>query len=419
MTAVIKNTDLVIIGGGIVGLTIACALAPTGVHVTILEKFDPDKIQEKEFDGRVLALAHDTKNVFEHLGVWDEISNPLKTDFFKDNMVAGEIDEIRVTDAASPMFLHFNGAEVSDDPLGHVVEIRFIRRALFNALTRYKNVDLIAPVEATEIKYKQNSVVVHTDSDIAIKAKLLLGADGRPSRIRKEAGIHTTSVNYDQCAITCVVKHEKHHGNVAIENFLPSGPFAILPMGSGYHSSIVWTEDSELAPFFMEMEEEDFIEQLKIRFGDYLGDVSLEGKRWSYPLSLIFADTYIAHRMCLVGDAAHGIHPISGQGFNLGMRDVTLLAELIAETHRLGLDIGSAGMLKKYERVRKTDNLKMIAATDGLNRLFSNNITPVKIMRRIGLKLVNHQPMLKKMFMKHAMGHITENSPKLVRGQKL
>jgi 2-octaprenyl-6-methoxyphenol hydroxylase len=419
MNATLQEADLVIIGGGIVGLTLANALAPTGVKITILEQFDPAKLQEKKFDGRVLALAQDTRKVFEHLGVWNKIAVPEKTDFFDDHMTAGDINEIRIVDDKSPLFLHFDSEEVSDEPLGHVVEIRFIRRALYNSLSKFKNVNVIAPAEIESVKYHKHHVVVKTTDNLTIKAQLLLGADGRPSAVRKHAGIHTTKVEYEQTAITCVVKHEKHHGNTAIENFLPAGPFAILPMGSGHHSSIVWTEDKDLAPLYMDMDEAEFMQHLKARFSDYLGDVELASKRWSYPLSLVFADTYISHRMCLVGDAAHGIHPISGQGFNLGIRDVTLLAELIAETHRLGLDIGSMGMLKKYERVRKSDNMKMIAATDALNRLFSNHVTPMRAARRLGLKMVQHQPSLKKMFMKHAMGHVTDASPKIVRGEHL
>ncbi len=394
------KTDIIISGGGMNGISLALALAPTGLDITVIEANDPSKFTTEKFDGKVIALAYASKKIFEKIGVWEKMSNE-----------SGEILDIRIVDDSSPLFLHYDHSDIGDQPMGYIVENRYIMGALYDGLKSHKNITLTTLETLETYEPEGNHITAQLKSGKAIEAKLLIAADGRRSRIRELSGISTREFNYNQTAIVFTVWHEQNHDGVAVENFLPSGPFAILPMGredengqSGHFSSIVWTETTERAPFYTKMSEDEFNNEVKKRFGEWLGEVKLVGDRWNYPLNLIFAETYIADRMCLMGDAAHGVHPIAGQGFNLGMRDIAALADIIDETNSLGLDIGGMNVLKKYEQERRHDNLQMIVVTDFLNRLFSNNIAPIKVARRIGLATVEKIPPLKKIFMKNAMG---------------
>ncbi len=387
------NKDIVIIGGGMVGMATAAALSQAGISSAIIEAQDPARFSDKKFDGRTSAIAYGSRMLFEKIGIWKNMAKQ-----------AGEILDIRITDSNSPLFVHYDHKLVGDEPMGHIIENRYIRKSLMDYIKKRKNIDYIAPARYTDIDYAAHNVRVTLEDGQDMTAKLLIAADGRNSKIREKAGIKTTDMDYGQVGIVCTAKHEKHHNGVAVENFLPAGPFAILPMHGGCHSSLVWTEKAKLAPLYMEMDDAEFTAHMRKRFGNWLGEVELAGDRWSYPVALKFAGKYIAPRMCLVGDAAHAIHPIAGQGLNLGLRDVAVLAELLAERRGLGLDIGGETVLKQYQKMRKFDNMQMIAITDILNRLFSNNIFPIKLARRLGLGAVNQLPQLKKIFMKHAMG---------------
>ena len=251
----------------------------------------------------------------------------------------------------------------------------------------------------------------------AVRARLAVAADGRDSALRREAGIAVTTWRYPQVGIVCTVAHERPHRGIAHERFLPAGPFAILPM-TGNRSSLVWTERSDLAPAMMALGEAEFGSEVALRFGDFLGRLDVVGPRWSYPLALVHAERYADRRLALVGDAAHAIHPIAGQGLNLGLRDAAALAEALVDDRRLGLDIGAAGALERYQRWRRFDSLVLMAATDGLNRLFSNDIEPLRLARDVGLAAVNRAVPLKRFIMRHAMGTLGR-LPRLVRGQPL
>ncbi|HKX08979.1 MAG TPA: FAD-dependent monooxygenase, partial [Stellaceae bacterium] len=251
----------------------------------------------------------------------------------------------------------------------------------------------------------------------AIRARLVAAADGKSSPLRQAAGIRTIEWTYPQTGIVTTVQHEAPHRGVAIEHFLPAGPFAILPL-TGNRSSLVWTERAELAPRILAMGEADFTAELSRRFGDFRGAVEPVGPRWSYPLMFMHAENYAAERLALVGDAAHVIHPIAGQGLNLGLRDVAALAEVLIDARRLGLDIGDGEALRRYERWRRLDNWMLAAVTDSLNRLFSNAIPPAKLARDMGLAAVNQMPGLKRLFMRHAMGTVGAQ-PRLARGEPL
>jgi 2-octaprenyl-6-methoxyphenol hydroxylase len=250
-----------------------------------------------------------------------------------------------------------------------------------------------------------------------ILAPICVAADGRNSALRAAAGIKCVSWDYRQTGIVCTVAHERPHRGTAQERFLPAGPFAILPM-TGNRSSLVWTERADLAPAILALAADEFLAELALRFGDHLGRLSVVGPRWSYPLSLHHAESYVDRRLVLVGDAAHGIHPIAGQGLNLGLRDVAALAEVLVDAGRLGLDLGQADVLERYQRWRRVDVLSLSAVTDLLNRLFSNDIAPVKLVRDLGLAAVNALPPLKRVFMRHAMGS-TGTLPRLLQGVAL
>lgn len=398
------DTDIIINGGGLAGLALALSTARPGLHVTILEPLDFPTMREDRFDGRTTALAYTSMLMFGKLGLWEKLTSR-----------AGAILDIRIVDGHSPLWLHFDHAEAEAGndphrPMGYIVENRYLRRALLDEVAANPHIDFRVGNAFDTYKISDQHVSVTLRSGGTLTGRLLVGADGKNSPTRSAAGIVSRHVDYGQAAIVCTVWHEQPHNGVAIERFLPAGPFAILPMGKveedapGHHSSLVWTEKRNLAPHYMAMSETDFHAAVAARFGDHLGALKVVGGRWSYPINLTMAQDYAAERLALIGDAAHAIHPIAGQGYNLGMRDVAALAECILIAHSSGLDIGGATVLGNYARARKADSAMMILATDALNRLFSNNVTPIRIARRLGLAAVGKLPPLKKYFIRHAMG---------------
>lgn len=399
--------EVIIIGGGAVGLTMAAALSGTGLRTAIVEAGTPATQKDDAFDGRCISIAHTSKNMLSAIGIWPALEP-----------YAGPIHDIYITDGNSPLFLHFDRAAAHGEVMGHMVEIRYIRRALYDFIAAQSDITLHAPAKYSHIEYGAHFTTVTLEDGQTLKAKLVIAADGKHSAIRTALGIPAITREYDQAAIVCAVTHEAAHLGVAQERFLPAGPFAILPMKAPNMSALVWTEKKELAARFMAMDDTDFLQAIQQRFGEYLGALSLASPRWSYPLSLIFAKEYTRPRLCLLGDAAHAIHPIAGQGLNLSFRDIAVLAELLTDRFRLGLDIGGATLLREYESLRKKDNAMMIAATHGLNALFSNTIPPVVLARRLGLSIVQKFPPLKTAFTQHAMGARKE-LPRLARGEKL
>jgi 2-octaprenyl-6-methoxyphenol hydroxylase len=389
------KSDIIIIGAGLNGMVMACSLAKNDITVTVIESENLAKINAKESDGRTSAISYGSSKILENIDVWQGLTDHLSP-----------IRDIRVTDGESPLFVHYDHKMVGNKPMGYLIENYYIRKALFEKAIQYKNIRLLDCTKYTSIDRNTNNVTVTLDNGKKITAPLLIGADGKNSQVRNQAGIKTTSWSYKQSGIVCTVKHEENHQGVAVEKFLPAGPFAILPMHGNYHSSLVWTEPSELAPLFMKMDDAEFLEQLTTRFGQYLGKLEVVGKRFSYPLSLSLARKYTDTRLALIGDAAHAIHPIAGQGFNLGIRDIPPLTKLITDAHELGLDIGSDSLLDEYNKTRKFDSITMLAITDLLTRLFSNNIFLIKHARRIGMATVNKIPALKKLLIKHAMGTV-------------
>ncbi len=399
------ETDILIGGAGMVGLTLAIAAAGAGLRVVIVDWVDPAQFTDPRFDGRTSAIAYGNQRMLEAIGVW-----PLMADH------AEPILDIRVSDGASRLFLHYDHEDVGA-PLGYMVENRITRRALLSLLSKTDAIDLRAPATAVAAESNGGASTIDLDDGTRVRASLLVGAEGRGSPIRRRAGITATEWSYPQTGIVCTIAHERPHRGIAHERFLPAGPFAILPM-TGDRSSLVWTERADTAPTMMALPDDEFLAEIADRVGGFLGELSLTGPRWSYPLALLHANRYTDRRLALIGDAAHAIHPIAGQGLNLGLKDVAVLAEVLVDARRLGLDIGAADVLDRYARWRRFDNLALIAATDSLNRLFSNDIAPLKLARDLGLAAVDRMPPLKSLFMRHAMG-VVGDLPRLIRGETL
>lgn len=400
------QTDLLIVGGGMVGLTLANAVASAGLSVTVVDREAPAAALDFKADGRVSAIAAGSVRLLRALDVWQR----AETD-------AQPILDIRVSDGDAPWFLHYDHSALGDEPLGHIVENRVLRTALHERTAAQGRIDHRAPASILRIERGADGVRATLGDGAEISARLLIAADGRNSAVREDAGIRVVRRPYKQTAIVCTIAHERPHNGVAQERFLTAGPFAILPM-TGNRSSLVWTERADLAPAMLALDDDAFLEEVAWRFTDYLGALSLAGPRWSYPLELSWAVRTVDRRLALVGDAAHGIHPIAGQGLNLGLRDVAALAEVLVDAHRLGLDIGSSTVLARYQRWRRVDIASMSVITDALNYLFANDITPIKVARGLGLAAVNQIPSLKRTFMRHAMG-LVGDLPRLVRGEPL
>jgi 2-octaprenyl-6-methoxyphenol hydroxylase len=406
------EAEVLIIGGGLVGATLATALGQADMDVVVVDTADPRILLDAGFDGRASAIALATQRVLAGLDIWPALAAE-----------AAPILDIRVSEGSSPFFLHYDHRDAGEQPFGYMVENRNLRKALFYGLQDLKTVRMMAPRSVAALERQSHGVTAELSDGRKIKARLAVAADGRASRTRDAAGIRVTSWSYEQVGIVCTVGHEHCHDFVANEHFLAAGPFAILPLmgdpkNPGHCSSLVWTERTDLAPGIMALDDAGFMAELERRFGDFLGKLERIGPKWSYPLSLQFAENTIDRRLALVGDAAHAMHPIAGQGLNMGLRDVAALAEVVLDARRLGLDIGDGVVLERYQRWRRFDNTLMLAMTDGLNKLFSNNIRPLRLARDLGLAAVNSLPPLKKFFMNHAMG-LVGDLPRLMRDQPL
>ena len=384
------------------GLALARAAARVGLEVLIVDRESSKQATGRTFDGRVSSIAKGSVNMLKHLGVWERV----RTD-------AQPINEIRVTDGDSPLFLHYDSRDVGKGPMGYILENRILRSALHAVITEDPRIIWRPASEVTAVKRGLYGVQAQLSDSTTTSAALVAAADGRQSALRTEAGINVIGRSYRQVGIVCAVAHSLPHQAIAHERFLSAGPFAILPM-TGKRSSLVWTERPEIAKTILKLGENEFFSELSWRFGDFLGQLEVLGPRWHYPLQLTLAERLTAERLALVGDAAHAIHPIAGQGLNLGLRDAAALAEVIGDARALGMDIGDAMVLKSYGRWRRFDGLAMAAITDGLNRLFSNDIGPLRDMRSIGLAVVNKLPSLKAVFQRHAMG-VLGHPPRLLR----
>lgn len=386
-----------IVGGGPAGCSLAAILGAAGISVACIDRDDPAKTASGNTDFRTTAISFGSRRVFEEAGIWEEIEN--KTCAIRD---------IEIRESGSPVLLDFLSEDVGEDAFGWIIENNILRQSLFDRLKNLQNVRHLAPAQVKDFEVGAGSVDVHFQDGSSLRASIVIGADGRQSFTRNWMGINTRGWSYNQRALVCVVTHENPHNNIAVEDFRPEGPFAILPMTDdtkgNHRSSIVWTEHGPEKSSALHWDESVFEAALNERFPSHYGRIKCSGKRFSYPLGLIHAHTYIGQRMALVGDAAHGIHPIAGQGLNLGLRDVAEIAGLLIDAHAQGQDLGSESLLQKYQSARRLDNMAMAGATDMLNKLFSNNITPLRLLRKAGLKLVQRVEPARKFFMLQAMG---------------
>jgi 2-octaprenyl-6-methoxyphenol hydroxylase len=399
-----ERFDCVIIGSGLSGLTTALALSKIGLRVALADKDAIDSETEKKGDQRTTAVSSSGKNLFEALGIWKTVEGQAEA-----------ILDIRVSEKNNKGFLNFDHREVGSDPMGHIVDNVKLKNSLLSSIKLSQTIALLSKNPLTHFSSNESAITVHLEKGQIISAPLLIAADGRFSRARDIANIKTTRINYNQIAMVFKIAHTLPHHGVAYERFLPGGPIAFLPM-NGNHSSVVWSENTETAKELMELNDTEFSDAVSYRIDDCMGKLKIIGNRRVFPLSLIHAESLISERFAMVGDAAHGLHPIAGQGFNLGLRDIANLVEEIARGKRLGLDIGSFEVLRSYESSRYLDNMSLVFATDSLTRLFSNNNDLIKGLRRAGLGAVNEIRPLKQKFMKYAMGTLGD-IPSLLEGR--
>jgi 2-octaprenyl-6-methoxyphenol hydroxylase len=406
-----QRTDVLIGGAGFAGLALAIALRQ-GLGPAFSVTVSDPALARGASDPRASAIVAAARRLFETIGVWQAVeAQPIL------DMV---VTDSRLQDAVRPTFLTFDGDVEPDEPFAHMIENGPLLAALV-AKAKEEGVAL-RPVAVTDFALEANAVGVRLSDGDAFTARLLVAADGAHSVIRERAGIASHGWRYGQSAIVTTVAHERDHHGRAEEHFLPAGPFAILPLAddaAGAHrSSIVWTEAAQEAARIVALPDEEFHAELERRFGLHLGEIAAVGPRRVHPLGLSVARAFIADRLALVGDAAHVIHPIAGQGLNMGLKDVAALAEVIVDAVRLGLDPGSLAVLDRYQRWRRFDTVAMGIATDGLNRLFSNRSDVLRLARDIGLGLVDRLPVLKHFFIREAAGLVGE-VPKLLRGEAL
>ena len=400
------DADVVIGGGGFVGMALALGLARGGLRCVVVEPVPAPQALDERFDGRVSALSYASLRLFRALGAWPGLEP-----------YAQPIEQILVTDAAlgrpaSPFSLYFDGEEIGG-ALGAIAENRAIRRALFGAVGETAQIRVIAPALVETLTVADEAVTVRLSTGDTLSAKLFVAADGRDSKARQEMGIGVVRWDYPQAGIVATVHHERPHNGTAYEHFLPSGPFAILPL-TGNRSSLVWTEKRDIAARMMNLEQSEFEAEIARRFGSHLGAIHQEGPRWSYPLRFHLTREYVRPRFALSGDAAHGIHPIAGQGLNLGLRDVGALVDVLLDATKLGQDIGALDVLKRYEQWRRFDSFSQAMTMDALNRLFSNDIAPLRLARDIGMGLVDKIGPLRRYFMREAGGDVGK-LPSLMR----
>ncbi|MEW5420715.1 ubiquinone biosynthesis hydroxylase [Amorphus sp. 3PC139-8] len=409
MGALPDQIDVAIAGAGSVGLCLALALKQADPTLSVAV-IDPRPVAKMAADDRASAIAAAARRMLVRLNVWPDVADEAQP---IEEMV---ITDSRLRDAVRPVFLRFLGDVEPGEPYAHMIP----NDRLFPAIGR-------RALEAGVIELSPETVRIFDAGDAAVelrlgsgarlKASLLVACDGVRSRLRGLAGISTVGGAYGQSGIVTTVRHEEPHNGCAVEHFLPAGPFAILPL-KGNRSSIVWTERTIEADRLVALDDFSFEIELARRFGTELGDVRLDGSRSAYPLFVQLARSFVAPRFALAGDAAHAMHPIAGQGLNMGFRDVAALAETVVEARRIGLDIGNLGVLERYQRWRRYDTWEMAATTDVLNRLFSNDFAPVRLARTMGLGMVDRLPGLKRMFIREAAG-LDRASPKLLRGEAI
>ena len=405
------NTQVLIIGGSINGATLALSLAQNNIEVTLIEPKTITDTNKMIFDGRAYALALTTKKMFSALNIWNNLEN------FSEPILDIKIGENKNTNSFSKTLLHFDHDDMSEEsnPMGYILEDRYFRSELFTKIQNCNNIKIIDNCYVSNYVFMPGEVTAELSNGKTIKSKIIIGCDGQNSKIAKLAKINRFGWKYNQASLVCAIKHKKPHNSCAHQFFNPSGPIAILPLPKN-RSSIVWTETLDLALKINELKPEEYINILKSKVGANLGDISLAGKRIVYPLKLSIVENFVSNRLALVGDSAHGIHPLAGQGLNLGMRDIASLVEVIVNAMRRGEDIGSLPVLKRYENWRRFETSALAASTDLINKVFSNNNKPLRFIVNTALKSINSNKILKKNIMREAAG-LHGDLPRLLQGK--
>lgn len=388
----VTDFDVVIVGGGPTGLAVAAGIGQAGGRVLLVEQERLGHMVAPSFDGRVTAIALGSKRQLDSYGAWEHMAGQ-----------AEPILEIEVSEKNSPATVHYDHRDVGVEPFGWIVENRHIRQALLTRIDELPDVELAGSTRLDGVERSAEVVTAKLSDGRAIRARLLVVTEGRFSRTRAMLGIDTEEWDYHQKALVCTLAHDKPHGGQAVERFFPDGPFAMLPM-TGQRSSIVWALDERLAEEVARLSDGLFLAEVAERFGNARGQLELVGPRFAYPLRMVKAERAADRRAVLVGDSLHGIHPIAGQGWNLALRDVAAIVTLVVERLRAGLDPGDSATLDAYASQRRFDGISMVAITDGINRLFGNDLFPLKLAREAGLAVVERIPPLKRLFMRHAMG---------------
>lgn len=399
-----KSYDIAIIGGGLAGLSLAILLGKQGWTVVCIDRETVDTQTDKNYDIRTTAISWGSRNLLKNIGVWADLES-----------CATCIRNILIKDEDSPIDLEFNAAEIDAEGFGWIVDNRDLRQTLLNHVAKHKNnITHLIGQSVTAIDNQDHYVSVILSDKTSVNVRLIVGADGRNSFTRDAMNIAAYRKDYKQSAIVCLMKHTKPHNGLALEHFRAQGPFAVLPFmddANGNHqSAIVWTVENDEADQWMICDDMIFNAAIQTRCGDLYGDVALVGTRAAWPLNLVKSYSYIAPRMVLVAEAAHGMHPIAGQGLNMSLRDIAALGEVLSNQQ----DPGDPAILKRYQKMRRADNFGMVAATDILNELFGSNISGVRAVRRFGLHAVSRLPFAKKFFMKQAMGAVG-HLPQLIK----
>jgi 2-octaprenyl-6-methoxyphenol hydroxylase len=401
------DCDIAIVGGGLNGPALALAAAQVGLRVIVLDATSHKPRKNAKFDGRAYALALASKRLLAAVGVWENVAQD-----------AEPMLNIRVSDGhagvgASPFFMDFDHAELEEGPMGYMVEDRHLRYALQAAMQTSPLIEYRLATRVTGQSTGPEGVTLSLANNQKITTRLLVGADGRQSGTAARAGITYTGWQYGQTALVCAVEHDRPHGGVAHQFFMPAGPMAVLPL-SARRSTVVWSEKTDSATVIKTLDDAAFLDVLRPRFGDFLGDIALTGGRFSYPLGMMIAKSYIAPNVALIGDAAHGVHPIAGQGLNAGLRDVAALIQVLSEAKQRGEDFASQPVLARYQLWRRFDATALAVATDGFNRLFSNDNPILRLGRDLGMGMLNAMPKVRRGILREAAG-LTGDLPDLMR----
>lgn len=406
-----RDSDILIVGGGLNGPALALALADGGFDVTVVDAQPAEDRSKAGFDGRGYALALASQRLLGAIDVWSAVADKAQP------ILDIKITDGRAGDGPGPWMLHFDHAEIEEGPMGYMLEDRFLYAAFLSAIEAHPRVTHVSGCSVVSQSVAGGGVTAVLDDGREISASIIVGGDGRRSGVAQRAGIRRTGWDYGQTALVCAIEHEVPHKGVAHQYFMPPGPLAILPL-PGNRVSIVWSEKTETAAEIQALDDAAYLDVLRPRFGDFLGKITLAGARFTYPLNLTLAERFVDDRLALVGDAAHGVHPIAGQGLNLGLRDVGALAEVLITARRRGEDIGASDVLARYQTWRRWDTTTLALGMDSVNRLFSNDNGVLRLVRDIGLGAVNAMPSMRRRFIREAAG-LTGDLPLLLQGRQI